>query len=504
MKLLWIFLMILAAFYSNAAVRYVSPLGSGNHDGSSWSNSFPGDMLQDAINGSTPGDDIWVASGTYFTTTGLVRTISISMKNGVGIYGSFNGTENSISERILTNGPTSIISGNIGEPGIIDNSFHIIHNYGLDNSAVIDGFIIRDANDDRPPGLIDGLGGGIYNDGSGSGNSCSPVIRNCVIINNHASFGGGIFNNGYQGGISEPDILSSVIAFNTATGGAGIDNFGLGGNASPRIENCVVYANTATERAGGMYCWGGNNGNANPLVLNTVFANNVAPQGGAIVSDRLNSGSGSSGASNPDFRNCIFKGNEADLEGPQFIVLGDATFTATYSCIDLTGQSAPNIITGPGIGNITSDPLFEDIEDGRGSDNLWMTQDDGLKLQLSSPCIDSGENSGVFESDIIGNQRIINSIVDIGAYEYQGISTSVNATGNASMVYPNPTTGDLILPGFYSTNIPVRIIDQHGKTIKEIIPYEGKITLIELPPGIYTIVQELGVRDNIWCRIIKQ
>lgn len=385
----------------------------------SWANAYPGNLLQNAINESGVGDEVWVAAGVYFTTNTTNRAISFNMRNGVAIYGSFSGGETMLSQRIIVNGLTSILSGEIGNPGIGDNSYHTIPNTGLNNSAVIDGFIIRDANDNRAATITTGLGGGIYNNGSGSGNVCSPTIRNCVIVNNQAVFGAGIFNNGYLGGTSNPIILNCVIAFNTATsGGGGIDNFGLSGNASPTITNCVVYNNTALQRAGGMYCWGGGNGNANPIVLNTLFVNNTAVDGGAIVTDRLNSGSGSSGNSNPNFRNCIFWGNTASGIGPQFFVLGGATFSATYTDINLAGQSPPHLITGAITGNINSNPLFVSIGNGAGLDNAWLSADDGLQLQDTSPCLDAGQNAGVSLTDVLQKNRIYNLIVDMGPYEY--------------------------------------------------------------------------------------
>lgn len=404
---------------SNAfcAIRYVTQSGAGAFNATSWSNAASGDNLQSVINSATTGDEIWVAAGTYFTTTGTNRAISFSMRNGIVILGSFAGTETLLSQRNLANGLSSILSGEIGFAGISDNSYHTISNSGLNNTAIIDGFIIRDANDDRAATITDGLGGGIYNNGSGAGNVCSPIIRNCLITNNYATFGGGIFNSGYNGGTASPFILNCVITNNSATGGAGIDNFGLlNGNASPTITNCVIYNNHATFRAGGMYCWGGNNGNTNPIVTNTSFVNNSAVDGGGVVSDRHNSGGGSSGNSNPSFRNCIFWGNTASGTGPQFFLLGGATFTPTFTDINLTGQTSPHIISGSGTGNQNVDPLFSNIAIGSGDDGIWLTHDDGLNLIFNSPLINAGDPTVTSPTtDIFGYPRT--GIFDIGAYE---------------------------------------------------------------------------------------
>lgn len=414
-----LFLLMTTSSVVSATVRFVTPSGAGAQDGSSWTNAYPGTSLQAAINASSSGDQVWVAGGTYPTTTGSDRTVSFSMKEGVLIYGSFAGTESLLSQRTLANGPTSILSGEIGAAGVSDNSYRVIINGDLSTASVLDGFVIRDGNDDRTASATEGLGGGIYNAGSASGNS-SPTIRNCVITNNRATFGAGIFNNGFNGKTSSPIISHCIITGNTATSaGGGIDNFGVTGNANPTITNCIIYNNTAP-KAGGMYNWGGDNGNANPTILNSAFINNSATGdvAGGLIADNLNQFGGNSGSSAVVVRNSIFWGNTATGGGPQFAIAGTGTFTSTYSIIDMSGQSSPHVISGAGTGNLTSDPLFVNISNGIGADDQWMTGDDGLRLQSSSPAVNAGENSGVPTADLIFNNRIANSTVDIGPYEY--------------------------------------------------------------------------------------
>jgi hypothetical protein len=431
------------AVQANATIRYVSPSGGGSGDGLSWINAFPGASLQAAINSSVPGDEVWVMAGTYRPTITNNRNIYFSMRNGVAIYGSFSGTETSISQRSFSCGFSSILSGEIGLAGNADNSYHVISNSSVSNTAILDGFTISDGhanfdllgNDDRS------LGGGMLNTGSNGGLS-SPVVRNCLFTNNTALFGGGIFNHGQNSGNANPIVTNCIFAFNTATGGGGgIDNFGYNGNASPIITNCVFYNNTAAERAGAMYCWGGGNGNASPVILNSVFVNNSSIDGGGIVSDRTNFASGSSGTANPTIRNSIFWGNTASGAGPQFYILGGAGFAATYSAIDITGQSSPHAITGPGTGNILTAPSFINIADADGIDNCWLSSDDGLQLQTNSSGIDAGDNTGVPAADIRNYNRIANGVVDLGPYESNSnilpvhlISFSGRVDGNTNIL----------------------------------------------------------------------
>jgi len=446
MKNFYMLLLILLSYSNtiNAVTRYVTPTGNGLMNGTSWANAFPGTSLQTAINASGPGDEVWVITGTYYTTNTTNRNIYFSMLNGVAIYGSFNGTETSLSQRNFNCGFTSVLSAEIGVAGNADNSYHVFNNSSLNNTAVLDGFTITGANanfdllgnDNRS------LGGGMLNNAANSG-TCSPTIRNCLFTNNTALFGGGIFNHGQNSGNANPVITNCIFAFNTATsGGGGIDNFGYNGNASPVITNSIFYSNTAVSRAGGMYCWGGGNGNANPVVLNSVFVNNASVDGGAIVSDRSNFVSGNSGTANPTIRNSIFWGNTASGTGPQFFLLGAASFTATYAAIDITNQNPPHTITGPGTGNINTAPTFLNIADADGADNCWLTSDDGLQLQFGSVGIDVGNNAGLPVFDIRNYNRISNAVVDIGVYEFNSTVLPVRlvefagrANGKTNMLF---------------------------------------------------------------------
>ncbi|MDZ4796346.1 MAG: hypothetical protein SGI83_18905, partial [Bacteroidota bacterium] len=182
MKNFYMLLLILLSYSNtiNAVTRYVTPTGNGLMNGTNWANAFPGTSLQTAINASAPGDEVWVMTGAYFTTNINNRNIYFSMQNGVAIYGSFAGTETSLAQRNISCGFTSVLSAEIGVAGIADNSYHVFNNSSLNNTAVLDGFSIRDANanfdflgnDNRS------LGGGMLNNAA-NGGICTPTIRNC-------------------------------------------------------------------------------------------------------------------------------------------------------------------------------------------------------------------------------------------------------------------------------------------------------------------------------------
>jgi hypothetical protein len=97
-------------------IIYVASSGSGA-GGCSWATAYP--LLQDAIALSTSGDQIWVASGTYYpdegaTQTNNDRTSTFALKNGVALYGGFTVGNTLLSDRNsnpATNG--TVLSGDL-------------------------------------------------------------------------------------------------------------------------------------------------------------------------------------------------------------------------------------------------------------------------------------------------------------------------------------------------------------------------------------------------------
>jgi len=104
----------------------------------------------------------------------------------------------------------------------------------------------------------------------------------------------------------------------------------------------------------------------------------------------------------------------------------------SYSNIQGCGSSSGFWVIACGTnggGNIAGDPRFEDAD---GADNIPGTADDNLRLQLTSPAIDAGNNAAVpsgVTTDLDGNPRFVDiptvpntgsgtpPIVDMGAYE---------------------------------------------------------------------------------------
>jgi hypothetical protein len=89
--------------------------------------------------------------------------------------------------------------------------------------------------------------------------------------------------------------------------------------------------------------------------------------------------------------------------------------SVTYSCIQDDHPDDGKVYTGEG--NIDDDPLLVDAD---GPDGVVGTEDDDVRLQGDSPCINTGSNGTLElpEADLDGHSRVLCGQVDMGAYEF--------------------------------------------------------------------------------------
>jgi parallel beta-helix repeat protein len=248
--------------------------------------------------------------------------------------------------------------------------------------------------------------------GGGTGIYCfesSPIIDHCIIRDNNDS---GMVNIK----LSEPNIIDSVFYLNSAKYGAGMHNF----QSSPGITNCIFSQNTASSRGGGIY-----NSFSSPVVINCTFSNNAAS---------TSAGGMFSSISSAVVKNSIFWGNSAGFLGDE-ICNDNSDPNFSYCDVEGSGGSSswdPNFGANNG-GNIDSNPWFFNANNPLGSDNIFNTIDDGLRLKASSACIDAADGNSAPSIDIMGQARIDVDYVentgigdpnytDVGAYEFMGDS----------------------------------------------------------------------------------
>ncbi len=109
-------------------MRYVKPIATGLADGSSWDNASPG--IQMMINESADGDSVWVAAGEYKPNSfppncvgcENSRHYTFYVKDGVRLFGNFNGTETNINQRDFS-GNTTFLSGDLNGDDVVTGSF---------------------------------------------------------------------------------------------------------------------------------------------------------------------------------------------------------------------------------------------------------------------------------------------------------------------------------------------------------------------------------------------
>jgi predicted outer membrane repeat protein len=459
-------------------IWYVDQDADGGADGTSWINAF--NYLQDALLIAGSGDQIWVANGTYTADQGVGITLgdraaTLQLKDGVGIYGGFTGNPVTPEERDWQV-HESILSGDLGGGQF---SYHVVTGSGTGATAVLDGFTITAGNADGGSSSDDG--GGLYNNGGsptlvnctfsenhadGDGGAMytatgSPTLTNCTFNQNNADgYGGGIYND--QGDIT---LLQCTFNGNTAlTEGGAVFNFQAG---SVVFTDCIFSGNSV----GGS--WGGGgavlNNTSGVTFTDCVFFDNSADMGGAMFNTKSSltmincvltantaayyGGSMYNDKSGLAIINCTFSGNSAgsswasgavDAYGsPSTVTVTNSIFwgnvspgggqisvgtgvTLNVNNCDIEGGIAG--VTGSGTinwgaGNIDADPLFE------GAVIMYTAVGPAgysLRLGTDSPCIDTGDDSGLpasITTDLDGKDRFVDGnndgteTVDMGAYE---------------------------------------------------------------------------------------
>ncbi len=401
-----------------------SPCFKGSEDGLSWATAFK--SLQEGIDkASQEGKEIWVAEGIYRPIKRIdysnPRTATFLIISGIEIKGGFIGTET--SDNPQGSPYNTILSGDISgnddsistwPPDVIDtlytkdNAYHVVTmSENCKSSAIkierltIQGGIANGDGKDRTgagilnmsgkpslefvkitKNLADSSGAGFYDLGG------TRSLKNCMLQSNISIKGCGAGYYSQNGNLEidasvfEKNILQDTLSSN---GGAAIYSI----NSTVKIVNCVFAANNSQSKSGAVY-----NKKGTYKIVNTTFAGNTS---------RINARCLSNDSASTSIINSILwnDGGVQELTGDNINII--------YSCIR-DGYS--------GVGNISANPLFEDISRPGGADGKYGNVEDGLRLQASSPCRNTGTNDNAPDEDILTRERPAESTVDMGAYEY--------------------------------------------------------------------------------------
>lgn len=427
---------------------YVDAAATGANHGGTWADAYPSlqTALTAAANSGGVIQEIWVARGTYKPTTGALRTARFTMRNNLAIYGGFAGTETSLDQRSPGANPTRL-SGLIGSGLDGEKTYQIVDASNVDETAVLDGFIIENGNANGVSPF--NTGAGVY---SVNG---SPKIRNCTFLGLKSSVTGA----GMASRLGSPIVSNCRFINSQSTGGAAVFH-SLGGNL--RLVNCRFHGSAASDFGGAVQVFSGQ-----AALVNCFFTGNHAVvQGGAAYI------AGATGQAT--FINCTIVNNSAATTGGIYLTDGaDATLinsivfgnTDTDGATSVQGAQLASAVAGSvftltrnavqgwtgtlgGTGNtaLASSP-FANLA---GTDGVVGTGDDDGRLAeppTGSPCIDAGTNALMPQDiadldgdgntsepvplDLAGGLRFVDvaavadtgvgpaPVVDLGAFEFQ-------------------------------------------------------------------------------------
>lgn len=242
-------LLLLPAALAQTVV-FVDTDASGASDGTSWADAYR--ELSDALAGAPDGAQIWVAEGVYTPTAAPDRTGSFVLRAGVEILGGFTGTETSADERVADPDENqTVLSCDIGvaaDPA--DNCYHVVTALDVDETAVLDGFLVTGGQADAE--APNDRGGGLTNSDGGTGGpdtEGSPTLRNVVFAANHAVYGGGAYLH-----TTALPVRMAGVTFRENT--ASLWGGGLLSNADVEADSVRFRANVAAERGGGAFFGG--------------------------------------------------------------------------------------------------------------------------------------------------------------------------------------------------------------------------------------------------------
>ena len=439
-----IILLTLAARTATAqTIFHVTP--DGTQGSTAWEDAM---TLTEALAAARAGDQIWVQGFETIDSADKLYTVpaddeAFTVPSGVSLYGGFRGDETSIDERVTTGKLSemryrSVLSGDRRQNDAADESLLIFPGNATrdDNAAhvvvmnltptaasgnnntlptVIDGFSIAEGHADGNHTDASGWGGGIFVTGDNSGGGAFSITR-CFLVNNYARRGGAVYVDRTVVGRPTTSTISYNTVFNNAAGERSSANNSGGGlyvAGAANVVNCEVFNNE--------------NGGIAIAPAAAVINSTVARNTGSGI-EKIDDGTGEAYV-----YNTVIWGNSYlySTLSPRFI-------HSAYHEVQLSGDETVDAdgnryVSDRNRGNDVAVPMFESpsLRTSYDREFNWRTMSYPLwswDIQEGSAFIDGGDGDMYDDrfgtTDMAGQGRLSNGMIDIGAYEYQAIPAS--------------------------------------------------------------------------------
>lgn len=490
---------------------YVNANASGTNNGISWANAYTN--LNDALAVAQNNEEIWIASGTY-TPSASDRNASFTLTaTNLKLYGGFAGNETQLSDRVVGSNET-ILSGDLlgNDDATIsyvnatrtDNSYTVVSLVG--ENPLLDGLTITAGHANATSGATETRYGGGINKNASIRNL---TLNNCKLTKNIATEASGAIAGGYNvfGGTGSMVISNCEFSENLSAIGAAIYSANLSTAViTYSISNTLFSKNKATNTSSatngfaGSSMWlrsYGSGSNIVTTISNCTFVDNVDDGANAAMNNlnRVTLALTKNTNSNhtATISNCLFWNNKA-ASGTTARPIGGIIESGISSATIINSTDETNFtgitLSGASANNNNSNPLFTDLAGG------------DYTLSLGSPAIDSGDNASVIgTTDLLGNQRIFNAVVDRGVYEFGSsvLSSSSFQEFTNFQIYPNPTTSILHVESSQKINA-LEVYTLEGKLV---LKMNGNVTdVTSLQNGLYLIKvmtpeNEFGVKKFV-------
>jgi predicted outer membrane repeat protein len=481
------------------------------------------------------------------------RLNTFRIKGNIAVYGGFTGTERALSERNREQAITVLSGDIGIKDRTNDNCIHVVSSDHLTSNtqSILDGITVTNSNstDEYGGGIYVRSAGTFvlrnciiennfaYRGGGGLYLTGSAIIENNIFRNNQAFEGGAIYLENSDATLTDNEISNNKADNFPDVGSSSLTGGGIyiGSYASPTIKNNLIKNNSSKGKGGGVTI----TSNYHTVFESNIVTENTALNGGGVFLD----------SSPTYFFNNVFSKNSATENGgaiytdygiyPKFInntiVLNTAGITGSglfinegsnaefINCILFSNTSqgrtqATINVNGPGW-----QPKFKycNIEGGVkgiGATYTFPTQniidtlpafvnisEANFNISTSSRMIDagtldpdifnypwSGSNGEVITfptTDIAGNPRIYNGIIDIGAFESQSKFVNMVVTEIDERIifsiYPNPTDGIMKIGGNIPANSKVHIFSTQGILVYSTTIDNETINISLLASGFY-------------------